>query len=89
MIGYEILYYQLDSPTNETIFFPRNPSSDLDQVFHTINHLKPYTEYSVQVRTVIHINGGSQWLVSKFSEPQVFMTPEGGMTYMVLRAFAT
>ena len=80
IIGYEILYYQLkNSPNNETVFYAPDISSDQSQVSYTIHNLKPYTEYSVQIRTVVQVSGGSQQLVSNFSLPQVFMTPEGGM----------
>ena len=80
VIGYEILYYQLkNSPSNETIFFVPDIFPDQTQISYTLHHLKPYTKYSVQIRTVLQISGGSQRLVSNFSEPQVFMTPEAGM----------
>ena len=80
IVGYEILYYQLkNSPNNETAYFAPDISSDQTKVSYTIHHLKPYTEYSVQIRTVAQVSGGSQQLVSNFSLPQVFVTPEGGM----------
>ena len=81
IIGYEILYYQLkSSPNNETVFFaPDSPSDSQTRMSYTVHHLEPYTEYSVQVRTVIQVSGGSQQFVSNFSQPRVFMTPEGGM----------
>ena len=78
--GYEILYYQLrDSSKNETVFFAPDIPSNQTQVSYTVDHLQPYTKYSVQVRTVVQVSRGSQRLVSNFSQPHVFMTPEGGM----------
>ena len=86
--GYEILYYQLrDSSKNVTVFFEPDIPSNQTQVSYTIHHLQPYTQYSVQVRTVIQISGGSQRPVSNFSQPHMFMTLEGGKEVVPLGAF--
>lgn len=86
--GYEILYYQLrNSSNNVTVFFAPDIPSNQTQVPYTIHHLQPYTQYSVQVRTVVQVSRGSQRLMSNFSQPQVFMTPEGGKEVVPLGAF--